>query len=98
MTLRPVPTGPSATRSTRPLTVIQSDIAVTESGREACLAVVEVLLAQRHHLLALGFPDVHSMCVGLDEDAAKWAAHAEHQRRALLALRAELNPEGASPT
>ena len=80
-----------AERSPRPLSVIQSDVAVTETGLNACRQVVEALLAERYILLSEGWPTTHPMCEALDRDAERWAAQAEHQRRALLELRSELD-------
>lgn len=81
------------TARTRPLSVIEADIEVTRAGRSACRAVVDAVLAERHKLLAAGWTDRHPLCQALDRDAERWAAQAEHQRRALLDLMAERDRE-----
>jgi hypothetical protein len=73
-------------RSPRPLSVIESDIEVTKLGRGVCQAIVDSLLAQRYALLSAGWPTTHALCVDLDQDAARWAAHTEQMRRSLLDL------------
>jgi hypothetical protein len=75
----------------RPLTVIESDIHVTTLGLAACRRVTQTLLDARYRLLSEGWPDSHALCKTLDEDAARWAAHAEQMRRSLADLRAEAN-------
>lgn len=86
--------------SRRPLTVIEADIEVVHLARQTCQEVVAALLAQRLNLLDSGWPSSNAMCEALDQDAARWAAQAEHQRRALADLIAERDrtyqPEGAA--
>jgi hypothetical protein len=79
-----------APKRTKPSDVAMAEHHAWRLGWQAAEKLAQACLEARHDLLERGFPSSHALCEEIDQDTARWAAHATQMRRDMIA-HAKLN-------